>query len=160
MIVKEETIIGKSIEDVWEVIGNQFAEIDKWASLISHSEVSGESNLPGVNYSVRSTKTTLGDTKQELTSFNPEKYSLSYRAIEGTKSYIKSVDANWSLVKEDNNQTRMVLDVKMQTTGLIGVIITPLAKFKFRKLGIELLDDLKCYMENDKPSLRKLASMN
>ncbi|MFT5723248.1 MAG: hypothetical protein ACI9JN_000357 [Bacteroidia bacterium] len=55
-IVKVLTI-DKPIADVWDVLGNQFDKIDKWASIISHSEVSGTPKLPGVNYAIRSTTT-------------------------------------------------------------------------------------------------------
>ena len=77
-IIKKLTI-NKPIEQVWDVLGNQFGEIDKWASLISHSAMSGESNMSGISHSIRSTETTSGPTKQELTAFNPDKHTKIYK---------------------------------------------------------------------------------
>jgi hypothetical protein len=68
MKITKELKIDKSIEDVWEVLGNQFGAIDKWSSLIKKSEISNPTPSIGV---VRSTETTGGPTKQEVTAFNP-----------------------------------------------------------------------------------------
>ena len=158
-IIKKLTI-GKPIEDVWEVLGNQFGNIDKWASIISHSEVSGEAKVPGVNYSIRSTKTTQGDTQQELTGFNPAQHTISYKSISGTPFFIKQVKAEWSLTKNDDNSTALVLDFNVETQGIMGVILGPVAKVKLGKLGDVILDDFKYYVENGKPHARKLAALN
>jgi hypothetical protein len=159
MKINKELSIGKPVEEVWEVLGNQFGEIDKWASLIHHSEVSGEASLPGVSYSVRSTDTAGGPTKQELTSFNPGQYSLSYKAIAGTPFFFKAVRAKWSLAKKDDDSTKLDLDFEVEFKGLIGVILSPIIKIKLGKVGDELLDDFKYYLENGKPHPRKLAAV-
>ena len=91
-IIKKITI-NKPVEEVWEVLGNQFGQISNWASLIRESKVYGDSKLNGINYSIRETNTLKGITKQELTSFEPEKYSLSYKSISGTPPMIKEVRA-------------------------------------------------------------------
>ena len=155
-IVKELTI-QKPVEEVWEVLGNQFGGIDKWASLVSHSEVSGPSKMAGVNYSVRSTQTPAGLGQQELTSFNPTKHSLAYKSLSGTPAIIKQVNAEWTLKEEGSNQTRLTLDFRAQMKG-IGHVIVPIAKMKLGKVGDELLDDFKYYVENGKPSARKVAA--
>ena len=152
-IIKKITI-GKSVEDVWEVLGNQFGEISKWSSLIRESKVYGDSKLAGINYSQRETNTTNGITKQEMTSFNPEQYSLSYKSISGTPPIIKEVRAHWSLSKKDANNTNLVLDFTADMKGL-GFIIAPIAKIKLGKIGDELLDELKYYIENGSPHPRK-----
>ena len=157
-IIKEITI-NKSVNEVWEVLGNQFDKIDKWASIISHSEVSGDSKFPGVDYSIRSTKTTQGDTQQELTSFNAEQHTLSYKSISGTPPIIKEVNAHWSLADGGKNNTNLVLDFSAEMKGL-GHILVPIVKKKLGNLGDLILDDFKFYVENGKPHPRKLAAKN
>ncbi|NQV53159.1 MAG: SRPBCC family protein [Flavobacteriales bacterium] len=145
--------IAKPVEDVWEVLGNQFGEIDKWASLIKQSEVSDPKLSPGV---VRSTETTGGPTKQELTAFSPEKHSIAYKAISGTPFFFKAVRAEWSLSK-NQNITDLVLDFEVKFKG-IGGILSPIVKKKLGKVGDELLEELKFYVENGKPHPRKVSS--
>ena len=157
MRIVKELSIAKPVEEVWEVLGNQFGEIDKWASIISHSEVSGQAKLAGVNYSIRSTKTTQGDTQQELTGFNPDKHVISYKSISGTPAIIKQVSAHWSLEKRGENDTHLVLDFIAKMKGL-GFILAPIAKIKLGKVGDVLLDDFKYYVENGKPHPRKVSA--
>ena len=152
-IIKELTIT-KPIDRVWEILGKQFGKIDNWASLILHSEVSENTNKPGV---IRSTQTTGGPTKQELTTFNPEQHSLSYKAIAGTPFFAKSVNAKWSLFKTGENSTQLTLDFEIKFKG-IGGILTPIVKKKLGKVGDQLLEELKYYVENGKPHPRKINS--
>ena len=158
MKIIKELSIDKPVEDVWEVLGNQFGEIDKWASLIKHSKVSGKATLPGVSYSVRSTETTGGPTKQELTAFNPEKHSIAYKAISGTPFFFKSVKAKWSLSRTKDDSTNLILDFEVGFKG-IGGILSPIVKKKLGKVGDELLEEFKYYVENGKPHPRKVSSM-
>ena len=155
MKIIKQLIINKPIEAVWEVLGNQFGEIDKWASLIHQSEMSGQSSIPGVAHSIRSTETTGGPTKQELTAFNSDKHTIAYKAIAGTPGFFKSVDAEWSLIKKEDNITGLTLDFEVQFKGL-GILLSPIVKMKLGKVGDELLDDFKYYVENGKPHERKL----
>jgi len=156
-IIKKLTI-NKPIEQVWDVLGNQFGEIDKWASLISHSAMSGESNMSGISHSIRSTETTSGPTKQELTVFNPDKHTIAYKAIAGTPVFFKSVNAEWSLVKKGDSITGLTLDFEVKFKGL-GILLTPVVKRKLGKVGDEILDDFKFYVENGTPHPRKLKAI-
>jgi hypothetical protein len=151
--------IDKPVNDVWEVLGNQFGEIDKWASVISHSEVSGEPKLPGLTYSIRSTETVAGPTQQELTAFEPDIFRIAYKAIVGLPPFAKSITAEWSLNSKDDNSTALSLDFEVKFKGL-GILVYPIAKIKLGKVGNELLDDLKFYVENGKPHPRKLDSIS
>ena len=156
MKIIKELAINKPIDEVWEVLGNQFGDIDKWASLISKSEVSGTPTIDGVSFSIRSTETTGGPTKQELTSFNPANYSLSYKAIAGTPAFFKAVRASWALTKTDENTTQLILDFEIDFKG-IGGLLSPIVKLKLVKVGDELLEEFKYYVENGNPHPRKLA---
>ena len=155
MNIIKKTTINKPVEEVWEVLGNQFGQISNWASLIKESKVYGDSKLSGVNYSIRETNTLKGITKQEITSFEPVKHSLSYKSISGTPPIIKEVRAHWSLKKNESNNTMLVMDFTADMKGL-GFILVPIVKKKLSKIGDELLEELKYYLENEKPHPRKI----
>ena len=143
---------------MWEVLGNQFGEISKWSSLISKSKVYGVAKLEDLNYSERETNTTQGITVQEMTSFNPKKYSLSYKALSGTPFFIKNSNAKWSLSKLNDRRTQLNMSIDIQTKGMLGLVLTPIVKIKLGKLGDELVGDLKYYLENGNPHPRKATS--
>jgi uncharacterized membrane protein len=155
MDIKKTLIIGKPIAQVWEVLGNQFGEISKWSSLIKESKVYGDSKLADLDYSIRETNTKNGITKQEMISFDPKKYSLSYKSISGTPAIIKEVRAHWRLTKKDANSTGLFLDFSSDMKG-IGYLLEPFAKIRLGKVADELLDELRYYLENGKPHPRKL----
>ena len=159
MLIEKDVTIHKSVDEVWEVLGNQFGEIDKWSSLISKSEVSGEATIPGLPYSIRTTDTAKGVTQQQMKSFDPEKHTLSYAAIKGTPFFIKNAVATWSAKKVVDSSTNLNLHFEVELAGIMGAILGPVAKKKLGKLGDELMDDLKYYVENGKPHARKLAAV-
>ena len=153
MKILKKLTINSPIAKVWDVLGNQFEHIDRWSSLIEKSEVSGDPNLPGVHFSVRSTLTTAGPTQQELVSFNTAQHSLSYKAIAGTPFFFKSVNAKWSLTKDTDERTNLELDFEVKFKGLF-MLLSPLVKLKLGKVGDDLLEDFKYYVENDKALVR------
>lgn len=159
MKITKELSIEKPAADVWEVLGTQFGEIDKWASIIHKSEVSGKPTVPGATFSIRSTETTGGPTKQELLEYDAEKFIIAYKAIAGTPFFIKSIFARWTLETKGDESTKLVLDFSFETKGLLGILLAPIAKNKLTKVGDELLDDFKFYVENGQPHARKLAAM-
>ncbi len=78
MKIKVALTIKKPIQEVWEVMGNQFGHADKWSSNFKTSKPGGEPKFSGLEYSLRDTTTDRGNTVQELTAFDPGKYTLSY----------------------------------------------------------------------------------
>ncbi len=154
MKIIKELSIDKAVEAVWEVLGNQFGEIDKWASLIRSSELSKKALTPGT---VRSTETTGGPTKQELTDFNPEQHLISYKAIAGAPFFAKGINATWSLSKKQDNSTKLILDFEITFKG-IGGILSPIVRKKLGKVGDVLLEELKYYIENGQPHPRKIST--
>ena len=150
-IIKELTV-NSSVDAVWEVLGNQFGDVAKWASIISQSELSA---TPIVAGTTRSTNTTNGPTKQRVTSFDPANHRLAYEAISGAPFFIKSIDAMWSLSAITEQSTKLVLDFSFETKGIAGVFLGPVAKIKLGKVGDALLDDFKVYVETGVVSDRK-----
>jgi len=62
---------------------------------------------------------------------------------------LESIDENTTVVKLTPNIG----------LSLIGALMSPVIKMQLSKLTDQLLDDLKYYVENGKPSPRKLASL-
>lgn len=71
MNISNEIVINKSINAVWEVAGNQFSSAHIWASVLRHSEGSGEK----INGQVCDSRTCdirgMGRTNEKLTEFDP-----------------------------------------------------------------------------------------
>ena len=106
---------------------------------------------------VRSTETTGGPTKQEVTAFNPDQYMLSYKAIAGAPFFAKAINATWTLTKNQDASTKLIMNFEIKFKG-IGGILTPIVRMKLGKVADDLLGDFKFYVENGKPHPRKAAS--
>ena len=154
---KEEVMIEKNINEVWEVLGNQFTEANIWASNFKYSKSGGEPKLPGLDYLHRETMTENGENFQELDEFDPINYSLSYHISRGVPAIAKSGLGEWSLTKTKENQTQMNVHFIIKTKGLLGLIMSPVVSKKVERASSEIVEELKYYLENGKPHPRKLA---
>ena len=106
---------------------------------------------------VRSTETTGVPTKQEVTAFNPDQHMISYKAIAGAPFFAKAINAKWTLTKNQDASTKLIMNFDIQFKG-IGGILSPLVRKKLGGVGDVLLDDFKFYVENGRPHPRKVAS--
>ena len=153
MKIVKEASIDKSVDDAWEVLGVQFGGIDKWASYMRRSELSGELDIGGV----RALETAGGPVKQQLTSFDPEQHSLAYKAIAGSPFFAKSTNVKWSLAQNTGNNAKLTVGFEIVFKG-ITVILTPVVKKKLGKVIDEMLQEFKFFVENGQPHPRKIAS--
>jgi len=155
---EEEVMIEKNIDEVWEVLGNQFTEVHVWSSNFKSSKAGGKPKLPGLDYLHRETMTEKGENFQELDKFDPVNYSLSYHISRGVPAIAKNGLGEWSLTKTKENQTRMNVHFILETKGLLGFIMSPIVSKKVGSASAEIAEELKYYMENGKPHPRKLAA--
>ncbi|MFT5723247.1 MAG: hypothetical protein ACI9JN_000356 [Bacteroidia bacterium] len=81
---------------------------------------------------------------------------IAYKSISGTPPTIKQVEAEWGLTS-NGDSTGLVLNFKAEMKGL-GYILAPIVKMKLSKVGDELLEELKYYVENGKPHPRKTSN--
>lgn len=155
---KEEVIIEASIEDAWEVMGNQFAEPHIWSTNFLTSVPGGDPKLEGLAYRHRATTTENGDNWQELDAFDPATHSLSYHISKGVPPVAKSAVGHWKLTKLTDNKTQLNVDFFLETKGLLGFIMSPIVSKKVGQSSDELMEEFKYYLENGKPHPRKLEA--
>ncbi|MBL4704999.1 MAG: hypothetical protein JKY54_10785 [Flavobacteriales bacterium] len=105
--VKQTLIINQNIDDVWEIMGNQYAEVDIWSSNFFESEPGGDPEFDGLNFSNRITITERGKTIQELDAFDPIHHSFSYHITEGKPSIASEAKSTWTLSETESNRTEV-----------------------------------------------------
>ena len=154
----EEVTINKPIDEVWEILGNQFTKPHLWASNFKSSKPGGDPKLPGLTYRHRATVTESGDNWQELDLFDSKNYALSYHISKGVPSIAKRAVGDWRLTKISETQTQLNVDFILETKGLLGFVMSPVASKKVGKASTEIVEEFKYYVENEKPHHRKLAS--
>jgi len=154
MKIKVELKIKKTIQEVWEVMGNQFGYADKWTSNFKTSKPGGEAKFNGLDYSLRDTTTDRGNTIQELTAFDPNKYTLSYIISKGAPEIARMAGAKWSLVSETENSTMVTMDFIMEPKMPLNTEMETKIKMGLTTSVKELAEELKFYLETGKPFIQ------
>lgn len=158
MNIKKEIFINSSIEEAWEVLGNQFGEAYKWASGLNHSNAYGSPQLEGANCNNRACNTTQGKIKEVIRTFDAKQYILEYEVIEGFPFFIDTAVNKWQLTT-NGNSTKVDIDFNLKTKGIMGIIMRPMMKMQMNKLIGYVLEDFKHFVETGKPSPRKAKEL-
>ena len=149
--------INASADKVWDVLGRDFANMGVWATPVTHSVANNE--IAKVNNSPvggRVCETSVGKISEEFIAYDDEKKTYSFRGVFDSKMF-KSVisSAQVTSVNENTAIAKITPDIKL---SFIGILMYPMIKMQLSKLIDQILDDLKYYVENGKPSPIKLAS--
>lgn len=156
---EDKVLINKNIDDVWEVLGNQFTEPHLWAVNFKTSEAGGEPKLAGLTYLHRATTTENGVKWQELDTFEPENYRLTYHISKGVPPIASEGLGDWSLEKVTDNQTQLTIRFVLVTKGLPGFVMSPIIAKKVAAASAELAEEFKYYLDNSKPHPRKVEDL-
>ncbi len=159
MEVKKDIIVDKSIEAVWEVLGNQYSEAYKWARELYHSEEFGEPKIQGARCNNRTCDTSFGRIQEEIRKFDSKNFVLEYEVVKGFPDFIKQGINRWDLQKLNEHQTKVSMHFKGETQGILGFFMGPMMNMKLNKNLGEVLGDFKHYVENGIPSPGKQRDM-
>lgn len=150
MNIAKEIIIQKGIEDTWKVLGHQFADAYKWASAVNHSEGKGP-GINGASCSERGCSTSIGKLKERILKYSDENHLLSYQAVEGMPSMIKHATNTWQLSSIGQNTTKLQIEMEFLIGGFLGTMMKPMMKIQLSKMGAEMTEEFKYYVENGQP---------
>jgi hypothetical protein len=150
MEIKVQVTINKSIDEAWEVMGNQFGEAHLWSSNFKTSKPSGKKKFEGIDYSLRDTTTPNGNTIQELREFDAENYSLKYEITAGKPEIAQFVSSHW-YHKESNEGTIAFMDSIMEPKKELPKEMETKIQMGLTASFQTLADELKFYLEEGKP---------
>jgi carbon monoxide dehydrogenase subunit G len=158
MKIQKEIVINKPIQDVWEVLGNQFSNAHIWGSALIHTEGSGKKLTESVCDSRTCDVQGMGRIREKVLEFDPQKFALTYEVVEGFPFFVKRGVNRWTLFP-DGNSTRLNMDAEIETKGLIGAIMNPMMKLQMSGLLSKTTEELKFYVENGTPHPRKQKAL-
>lgn len=150
MEIKVKVTINKSIDEVWEVMGNQFGDAHLWSSNFKTSKPGGEKKFEGMDYSLRDTTTPNGNTIQELKEFDTTNYSFKYEIVAGKPEIAKFVSSHWYL-KESEECTIAYMDSVMESKQELPQEMASKIQKGLTASFQTLADELKFYLEEGKP---------
>ncbi len=157
MEFSKQVSINASAEKVWETVGRDFADVGVWATAVSHSTANDK--LPTVDGSPvggRLCETSFGTASEEFTAYDDDKMSYSFKGVFESKMFT-DVTNTMVLTSIDADTTEVQITPALKLT-LLGKLLSPMIRMMVSKTTDEILDDMKYFIENGKPSPRKLAS--
>jgi len=159
MVIEKIAAINADIDSAWKVLGHDFAHAYKWASVVNHSEASGES-LDGSSCSERGCEISgMGKTTEKLLSYSNLEHALTYQITDGMPSMIKDAINSWKLDSINHKTTRLTMKMNLKMDGIIGFLMKPMIKMQMTKMANGITEDFKFYVENGKPSKAKIKAM-
>lgn len=158
--INKEISINKSIEAAWRVLGHEFAQADKWASSVKHSEARDTKIFNGSSCTERGCEIPgMGSIKEKLLKYSDTEHILSYQVYEGMPSMVKFMSNTWQLFSTGNYSCKLTMKMEMRTGGLMGVIMNPMMKMQMSGMANKIIEDFKYYVEKEKPHPRKIKSI-
>ncbi len=160
IIIQKEIIINAHINDVWEVLGPQFEDAYKWASVIKHSEARDQNSFNGSTCSERGCDVSgMGSIKERLTQYSETNHILAYEVYEGMPKMMKATKNTWKLIDLDNGKTKLIMKLEAKTGGFMGWMMKPMMKMKLKKMANKVVEEFKFYVENGKPHPRTIKAI-
>ncbi len=160
MNINKEIIIDKPVQEVWEIVGNQFGDAYIWARGLDHSKGHGESGFEGASCSNRTCQVPgFGKIKEAIRQFDQINHVLSYEVEEGFPGFISSAVNTWRL-DALGQKTKVTMNLVMKTKGIKGAIMGPMMKMNLNKLIDGVVSDLKTYAETGRPSVYKTKELD
>ncbi|MEO1438255.1 MAG: SRPBCC family protein [Bacteroidota bacterium] len=154
MDFRKSTTVDQPINQVWDLLGNQYGEAYKWASGLYHSIPVGKPKIEGAICNNRTCELPSGMIKEEVRKFDAKNHILSYEVIEGFPFFVDQAINTWTL-QAQGNKTRVDMHLVMTTKGFVGKLMQPMLKLQMGNLLQNAIDDFKHYSETGKPSPRK-----
>jgi len=157
MKFSRELTVNASAEKVWDIYGRDFANVGKWATAVSSSVANNE--LAKVNHSPvggRTCETSFGKISEEFTAYDDDKKTFSFKGVFDSKMFDSVINSSEIIsINENTALVKVTPDIKL---SFLGSLMSPMIKWQLGKAVDQILDDLKYYAENGKPSPAKLAS--
>jgi len=154
MQLQKQVIIDAPASKVWSTIGENYASVGDWASIINES--GGRKSESGA-LEGRTCESTYGSVKEMITAYDEDSRLLSYQA-DGLPAMFKEGGNTWQVHALDARRSKVTMDLQMKLAPIPGFFMGWMIKSKMSKDTDQLMQDLKQFVETGKPTEAKLKS--
>ncbi|MEM8861734.1 MAG: SRPBCC family protein [Chloroflexota bacterium] len=154
--LKAELKINASASRVWQIVGHEFAEIERWSSGIGASRAATEGKKPeGCDISGRY----CDNIQEELTHYSDEKMRFGYVMV-NPPFFLKSIGNNWQVREVGLDQSIVEFQPEIECSFGWWLILAPLVRVGGPWMANRVLDELKYYVETGEPHPRKAKALS
>lgn len=129
VLIKNELIINSTIAKAWQVLGSKFADANKWATSIKHSEARNHESMNGSTCTERGCNVSgMGNIKEKMLQYSETEHLLSYQVYEGIPKMVKYASTTWKVTDFGNGTTKLEMTMEMKAGGLMGAMMKGMMK--------------------------------
>ena len=161
MNVTRSIVINAPLETVWHTAAHEFDKIGEWASLVSESDIAeGEVFDDDMDMAGRVCMTPFGKSYEMFETYDEKRHTFSYVGrTEKTPPGLKSGRNTWTVEAVSASQSRLTMRVDMELSLFPGMFMRIPMRMQMPRLLDMNLEEIKHYIETDKPHPRKVKAM-
>ena len=146
------------IEDVWTLLGPEYARAGDWASGVYASKArAGTPAVDGAPVAGRVCQTSLGPFTESIEVYDPTARRISYVASgEKMPGFVKSLRNNWQLAPAGSGRTEVRMVLTADLAFPFNILMAPMMRLQFSKVLRESLEEFVHFAETGGPHPRKV----
>lgn len=156
-IIKTDQI-NAPIDKTWNTLGPHYAQVSNWASAVYASKArTGTPKVESAPVAGRVCQTSLGPFVETLETYDPKTHKIAYSATsDKMPSFMNGLNNSWQLTALTPDVTEVRIELNADIAFPFSVLVGWMMKRKFNKALNDSMEDLKYYLENNKPHPRKI----
>jgi len=157
-----QIVVAAPADAVWDLVGRRFDRIGDWATAVPSSSklptVSGTAGAPVAGRVCRTGVRSLPVVTETIVAYDEANRTLTYQAT-GMPAFVVAAGNTWTVTPLGADRTRLRLQARFDTRGLVGRLARWLILARVRRTGRHLAEDLRHMVEHGAPSPRKQAQL-
>ena len=148
MKLTTDKTLNATADQIWNLLGERFADIGAWSKAIERSELNGPLDEGGVRTcELKPTPIGSGTIRERITRFNRGRREVSYEILEGLPGFMRYVETAWTVAPTVNGRAQ----VKSVLTIRLAWYARPLALMVRRQFA-KTIDGFMMELETKAPS--------
>ena len=138
-------------------MAHAFDKIGDWATAIAQSNAASDNPTPeGATCSGRVCQAPgYGEVHEKFTYFDENGMRYGYLATQGLPSFIQHAENNWSVTAISDAQSKIEFRGEVDLKTFPGIFVAPIFQWQMSRIGNQVAEELKYYIENGEPHPRK-----
>lgn len=160
--ISKSTTINVSADQLWSILGDDFANVGQWARAVDSSAVNLEAPaIEGADIGGRVCQAPgFGSINETFTSFDPEERSYAFVATASKiPSFVRNITNHTKITPIGPNTSKLEVAITADTDGLRGAMVKPIMTRKFGAAIDGLFEDVAVYAETGKVSDGKTKAL-
>ncbi|MEM8970591.1 MAG: SRPBCC family protein [Pseudomonadota bacterium] len=157
MRIKKEVKVQAPIDQVWQLLGPNYAKAGDWASSVYASRGrEGAPTIADAPVTGRVCETSVGPFTETLENYDPGSYQLSYSATgEKMPGFLRRLTNSWRLIPAGSGNTIVKMELQADIAFPFNVLMGWMMRMQFGNLLQNSIEEFKHFAETGQPHPRK-----